>query len=125
MEPDTYVFDDVMKQLILAAIIAGPVSVRADEDGMEYALDLDSNTALVVSCDFAYRMNNVTYVHYEIVIGDTVIISTTIPANKTVLLEHEQDVLDVVRACSDKIIQQEIQARQRGIYANAYQKLLN
>ena len=120
MDNSFQILDQDTKELITSVIMVAPISVIADDEGVEYTLKLTEDKALVVSCDF-FEEGKTVFIHYEIWIDDLLIAQTEVPANRQIHLPHDQDIIDIVCACSDRVIKQEIQLRNRGFIANKLQ----
>ena len=99
-----------IKSMLQLCIMASNVSVRTDDFGQEYSIELPGDRVLFVERNFIYEAK-ATFVEYKIWIDDDLIDEITIHAVRKILMPRERDIVDIVNSCSDRVIQQEIQAR--------------
>ena len=87
-----------------------PVSVMYDpiNDSKEYSVILDDGRMLVLMFYTTVIMGNIRFIHYIITIEDTILTEVLIPSNKKLHSAKEQDILDLFKLCSNKIIFQEM-----------------
>ena len=87
-----------------------PVSVMYDpiNDSKEYSVILDDGRMLVLMFYTTVIMGNIRFIHYIIAIEDTTLTEVLIPSNKKLHSAKEQDILDLFKLCSNKIIFQEM-----------------
>lgn len=87
-----------------------PVSVMYDpiNDSKEYSVILDDGRMLVLMYYTTVIMGNIRFIHYIIAIEDTTLTEVLIPSNKKLYSANEQDILDLFKLCSNKIIFQEM-----------------
>lgn len=87
-----------------------PVSVMYDpiNDSKEYSVILDDDRMLVLMFYTTVIMGNIRFIHYIIAIEDTTLTEVLIPSNKKIYSANEQDILDLFKLCSNKIIFQEM-----------------
>lgn len=87
-----------------------PVSVMYDSinDSKEYSVILDDGRMLVLMFYTTVIMGNIRFIHYIIAIEDTTLTEVLIPSNKKLHSAKEQDILDLFKLCSNKIIFQEM-----------------
>ncbi len=100
-----------IKAMLHLYIMASHVSVRTDEFGQEYSIELPGDKFLFVERNF-FHENKTAFVEYRIWIDDDLIDEITIHATRKILMPRERDIVNIVNACSDRVMQQEIQARQ-------------
>ena len=102
-------------EFLYNAINRYKISVNCDDMSTEYSIELDSGSVLFFECRYACDDKNRPARYYAVSLNDQIISESYCLNSCKKPTAQTRQLMSLIKKCTDKVLYQEIQARQNGI----------